>query len=212
MGMDVRCMTPDGQPRPVRVWLMRMADRSNLSLQWLDPYSGRRRTRSAGTADRRAAEAARSLLEVELNAGTHQEPGDEDVVSLVDTVSLLAGASRSHVYFIRQLPAGPIKIGHATDVGKRRTGIEVGSPCDVGILGVIPGGGRDLEREIHACFRRARIKGEWFRPSASLLAFIARHAVPYEPCRHDPRPTISDEAYERAVASLFAPQGPGGGH
>jgi hypothetical protein len=42
-------------------------------LQWHDPITNKRKSRSAGTADEDAAERARSDLEYELNHGLHQE-------------------------------------------------------------------------------------------------------------------------------------------
>jgi integrase len=57
----------------VRVWVQRFADREALQLQWICPASGRRRTRSAKTADPDRAERARSDLEYELNHGLHRE-------------------------------------------------------------------------------------------------------------------------------------------
>lgn len=59
--------------RRVTVWLQRFGDRPTLQLQWIDPGTGRRRTRTAGTADRKEAEKARSDWEYELNHGMHQQ-------------------------------------------------------------------------------------------------------------------------------------------
>jgi integrase len=57
----------------VTVWVQRFKDREHLMLQWLDPDTGRRKSRSAGTADEREAEAARVDLESDLNNGRYQE-------------------------------------------------------------------------------------------------------------------------------------------
>jgi hypothetical protein len=57
----------------VTVWVQRFPDRENLMLQWHDPETGRRRSRSAGTADEKEAEKLRADLEYELNHGRHQE-------------------------------------------------------------------------------------------------------------------------------------------
>ena len=43
-------------------------------LQWIDPATGRRKSKSAGTADPEAAETARADKEYELNHGLHAEP------------------------------------------------------------------------------------------------------------------------------------------
>jgi integrase len=57
----------------VAVWVQRFPDRPHLVLQWHDPDTGRRRSRTAGTADPRVAEALRADLEYELNHGKHLE-------------------------------------------------------------------------------------------------------------------------------------------
>jgi hypothetical protein len=42
-------------------------------LQWIDPDTNRRKSKSAGTADEKEAEKARADLEYELNHGRYQE-------------------------------------------------------------------------------------------------------------------------------------------
>ena len=51
----------------ITVWLVSPADRPNYSLQWIDPGTGKRRTRSTGTSDPQKAEQARGDLEARLN-------------------------------------------------------------------------------------------------------------------------------------------------
>jgi integrase len=57
----------------VRVWVQRFKGRRHLMLQWIDPDTGRRKSKSAGTADVKEAEAKRVDLEADLNNGRHQE-------------------------------------------------------------------------------------------------------------------------------------------
>src|SRR5262249_43523365 len=57
----------------VVVWVSRFKDRKALMLQWHDPITGKCRSRSAGTADKKEAEKARADLEYELNHGKYQE-------------------------------------------------------------------------------------------------------------------------------------------
>jgi integrase len=57
----------------VTVWVQRFKDRPTLMLQWTDPDTGRRKSRSAGTADEKEAEARRVDLEADLNAGRYAE-------------------------------------------------------------------------------------------------------------------------------------------
>jgi integrase len=57
----------------VTVWVQHFKDRSTLMLQWIDPDTGRRKSKSAGTAEPKEAEKARADLEYELNHGRYQE-------------------------------------------------------------------------------------------------------------------------------------------
>src|SRR5262245_10288585 len=57
----------------ITVWVQRFPDRANLVLQWHDPDTGRRKSKTAGTADEREAEQRRADLEYELNNGKYQE-------------------------------------------------------------------------------------------------------------------------------------------
>lgn len=60
-------------PERVRVWVQGRADRGNLNLQWHDPLTGGRKSRTAGTADRREAERRAADLEYELSRGLYRE-------------------------------------------------------------------------------------------------------------------------------------------
>jgi integrase len=64
--------------RRITVWVQRFNDRATLMLQWLDPDTGRRKSKSAGTAKEGEAEQARSDLEYELNHGKYQEASKLD--------------------------------------------------------------------------------------------------------------------------------------
>src|SRR5262249_21885379 len=57
----------------VHVWVQQFPDRRNLLLQWVDPETGQRKSKSARTAYPKKAEIARRDLEYELNHGTYQE-------------------------------------------------------------------------------------------------------------------------------------------
>ena len=58
----------------VHVWVQRFKDRSTLQLQWHDPVTRKRKSKSAKTADTEEAEKKRADLEYELNHGLHREP------------------------------------------------------------------------------------------------------------------------------------------
>src|SRR5262249_36324302 len=57
----------------IHVWGQRFKDRAHLMLQWLDPETGRRKSKSAETADEKKAEQARADLEADLNNGRYAE-------------------------------------------------------------------------------------------------------------------------------------------
>jgi integrase len=58
----------------ITVWVQQFKDRSALMLQWIDPDTGKRKSRSSETADPDKAERARADLEYELNHGLLSEP------------------------------------------------------------------------------------------------------------------------------------------
>jgi integrase len=62
----------------ITVWVQRFKDRPHLVLQWLDPETGRRRSKSAETADPQEAEDRRADHEYELNHGKYQEASKLD--------------------------------------------------------------------------------------------------------------------------------------
>src|SRR3712207_6420888 len=109
------------------VWVQAFKDRPNLVLQWLEPETGLRRSKSARTDDRTRAEHARADLEYELNHGLyHPIPrvNPVNVASLVQSLPALAVPGR-YVYFARQLPAGPVKIGTARNPDNRLAELQV---------------------------------------------------------------------------------------
>ncbi len=66
--------------REVRVSVVRFSNRPYYMLQWRDPTTGRKKTKSSGVrrlegkADRKAAEREAALLEAELREGRYKEP------------------------------------------------------------------------------------------------------------------------------------------
>jgi integrase len=62
----------------ITVWVQRFKDRPTLMLQWIDPDTGKRKSKSAETDDPDKAETARADKEYELNHGLHQEPSKLD--------------------------------------------------------------------------------------------------------------------------------------
>src|SRR5262249_17883669 len=61
-------------PERIKVWIQKRNDRAMLALEWADPETGLRKSRSAKTADPEEAERRRADLEYELNHGLAKEP------------------------------------------------------------------------------------------------------------------------------------------
>jgi integrase len=57
----------------IHVWVQHLKDREHLVLQWLDPDTGERKSKSAETSDPEKAEAARVDHESDLNNGRYAE-------------------------------------------------------------------------------------------------------------------------------------------
>jgi integrase len=57
----------------ITVWVQQFKDRPTRMLQWIDPETGRRKSKSAGTADEKEADDKRGDLEADLNAGRYAE-------------------------------------------------------------------------------------------------------------------------------------------
>ena len=65
-------------PGRITVWVQKFPDRKLLVLQWHDPDTGKRKSRTAETADQKEAERKARDLEYELAHGTYQEPSKLD--------------------------------------------------------------------------------------------------------------------------------------
>jgi hypothetical protein len=92
----------------------------------------------------------------------------------IETLMSKYGHDLTLTYFIRDGDSGPIKIGKSTikQFKSRLTGLQIGNPNRLIVVGVIVG---DCEKEVHETFRQYRISGEWFKPNANLVSYIAEH-------------------------------------
>jgi len=79
-------------------------------------------------------------------------------------------ATLRRVYFVRS-GDGPVKIGVADQPKLRVAELQVGNPEKLSLLATMEGDDV-LEKMIHTRFWHLRIRGEWFRADADLLAFI----------------------------------------
>ncbi len=77
------------------------------------------------------------------------------------------------VYFVQAAndPEGLIKIGKCTDLKKRLSALQTGSPVILKVLAVLRYELKDIP--FHDKFASARQHGEWFRPTSDLMQFIA---------------------------------------
>ena len=66
---------------------------------------------------------------------------------------------------------GPVKIGYASDVKKRISGIGTSSHKKPVLVASMPGTMK-TESQLHSKFAKLRIKGEWFRYGGDLKVFI----------------------------------------
>lgn len=75
------------------------------------------------------------------------------------------------IYFIRDSLSGHIKIGVSDKPWTRLAKMQSDCPGELAILAIDEGGEAD-ERELHVRFAAQRVRGEWYRTSAALLAHI----------------------------------------
>lgn len=90
----------------------------------------------------------------------------------------MAGQTNEIVYFIQAGFDGPMEIGKTTLRAEHRLAeLQVGNPHLLRLLGVLDGGFPE-ERRLHERFAPLRLRGEWFRPDASLIEWVHEHAHP----------------------------------
>jgi len=81
------------------------------------------------------------------------------------------------IYFVQMPDAGPIKIGHTTNVRNRLSQLQVSMPQSLTLLG-IRDGGVETEKKLHRRLESERLSGEWFKPSPLVLATIQEDCHP----------------------------------
>lgn len=75
-----------------------------------------------------------------------------------------------YVYFMEM--GDYIKIGWSVWPASRRNALQTSNPYDIIILGAFPGS-QENEQAAHILFAHAKHRGEWFRKTPGLLAYIA---------------------------------------
>ncbi len=88
------------------------------------------------------------------------------------------GAQVGTVYFVRAGNAHTVKIGYARDADVRLRQLQTASPTRLRFLLRLPGDWI-LEQQLHDQFREYRVRGEWFRLSDEIKAFIFKNGGPY---------------------------------
>lgn len=80
------------------------------------------------------------------------------------------------VYFIQAGEDGPIKIGGARNIHKRRSQMQIGNHLPLIIRGYIKEEGyeEEAEKTLHRHFSSHRIRGEWFEPCEELISLWER--------------------------------------
>lgn len=75
-------------------------------------------------------------------------------------------------YLIQAGDEGPIKIGFSRDPHERLIALQTSHPEQLYLRASIAGPASN-EAVLHAFYSREHLRGEWFRPSPRLLAFIS---------------------------------------
>jgi hypothetical protein len=75
------------------------------------------------------------------------------------------------IYFVQSGKAGPIKVGVATNLGKRLLSLQSGNPQPITVLATCPGSFAE-EKAVLDTLWRERLQGEWHKPSALVHGFI----------------------------------------
>lgn len=86
------------------------------------------------------------------------------------------------IYFIQiDMPDGPVKVGFTkTSVRKRVLELQQMAPYRLKWIGYFEGHYTE-ERKAHRHLHTDRIRGEWFRPTADVLAFVAEKCPNFVP-------------------------------
>ena len=77
------------------------------------------------------------------------------------------------VYFILDTYSNAVKIGYSTlnNLKKRITQLQIGSPNELQILGIVYGD-RKTESQIHEQFSSYHLRGEWFSYNEEIEKYI----------------------------------------
>jgi hypothetical protein len=116
------------------------------------------------------------------------------------------------VYYIEAEGLNLVKIGYSIEPLVRMTVLQEQSPVTLRLLYTCTGD-RKLEHELHRRFAEHRHRGEWFRITPEIMAFMqteiqdaqqlyARLALPWEPRHPAPMSTVEDLVERQADYAL----------
>lgn len=78
----------------------------------------------------------------------------------------------ANLYAMRSVASGNIKIGIAADVGRRLISMRSHTWDEIELVCSVPSS-RSEERDAHLLLAASRIRGEWYKPSPEVLAWVA---------------------------------------
>lgn len=122
----------------VTVWLLKPKDRPTFMLQWIDPDTGDRKSRSARTTKRREAEQRRTDLEYEINNSMYQKPSSLTWAAFRamyqdERIAGFKPGSQSHVKSTLSGFEGIVNPIKLADVTERRLSIYVKARREAGV-------------------------------------------------------------------------------
>lgn len=78
-----------------------------------------------------------------------------------------------HVYFIRAVSGGPVKIGVSKSISDRLMELQTGNPYKLEVIHIIQNAGLKKEKELHAKLSEYRMFGEWFEFNDKIKEMIS---------------------------------------
>lgn len=125
------------------------------------------------------------------------------VIQLHETTPERMQRRTSKLYFVQAGTNGPIKIGVAIDPARRVASLQIGHPEALRILKVIAGTSKH-ETQLHLRFWKSHLRGEWFKPTRDLLAYIET-ATDFD--TPPPRPAKRKRKFKVVARAALTPTG-----
>ncbi len=81
------------------------------------------------------------------------------------------------VYFIQGRSSGLVKIGFTTNLRQRIAGLAMHCAEDLEVIGFLLGCGVETEQSLHWRLAEDRVRGEWFKPSDTVLGLASGELI-----------------------------------